>query len=269
MRPASKLQGFVCACALLGAVQAASTHNSSVEVLVDCCTVVKTLYKYMAVDDQYLPCTTGDVQCPSLRLVQLFMQHTSTTLNPLRPALVRGSDIVFFMPTDSGLTPLLVFAFFGRSVSPADEEDMDMWLSYDTKLNKIRFEDSTCDFDRNVYTTLVLSTLALLMFFIAVSLVTDTDKPVEVAEVLTPSARSEQPDKGVASSAACSSLLFRRVALPPTLRFVSPFGDRVAGLRHLEKKRSRMIPSGSRTLETGDVFISWSKHFFKMHARQR
>jgi hypothetical protein len=50
-----------------------------------------------------------------------------------------------------------------------------MWLSYDAKLNKIRFEESECELNRNVYTTLILASLVLLMFFVAISVVSNTD----------------------------------------------------------------------------------------------
>jgi hypothetical protein len=176
----------------------------------------------MAVDDKFLPCTQGDERCTSLRLVQLFMQHTSTTLNQ-QQALVRGSDLVFHVPTDVALAPLLVFAFFGRSVSPADETDMDMWLSYDTKLNKIRFEDSTCDLNRNVYTTLVLASLVLLMFFIAVQVVAETEvtsaAPVASVPVAVASRDENAAVKHARNATSSAHLVFKHLTPPPRLRF--------------------------------------------------
>jgi len=192
--------------------------NSTVAVKVDCCEVVKTLYKYMSVDDKFLPCTQGDQRCVSLRLVQLFIQHTSTTLRGV-PVGIQGSDLVFYMPVNADITPLLVFAFFGRSVSPADEKDLDMWLSYDTKLNKIRFEDSTCDLNRNVYTTLILASLVLLMFFIAVQVVAETDitGAVTTNPVATEHSTAAMPAKATNSMGA--QIVFKHLTPPPRLRF--------------------------------------------------
>jgi len=123
------------------------------------------------------------------------------------------------MPVNADITPLLVFAFFGRSVSPADEKDLDMWLSYDTKLNKIRFEDSTCDLNRNVYTTLILASLVLLMFFIAVQVVAETDitGAVTTNPVATEHSTAAMPAKATNSMGA--QIVFKHLTPPPRLRF--------------------------------------------------
>ncbi len=201
---------------LPASVLASGADNSSVAVAIDCCTLVRTLYRYMSVDDKYIPCTQGDEHCTSLRLIRLFMQHSSTTLDTRHPALVRGSDIIFHMPTDVNLAPLLVFAFFGRSVSPADESDVDMWLSYDTKLNKIRFEDSTCELNRNVYTTLVLASLVLLMFFIAVQMAQETQE-----QQAAPVASASVPDNPTIMVPKSPDIVFKHLIPNPRLRFMS------------------------------------------------
>ena len=163
---------------VLTAAPNAAAQNATVEVVVDCCIVLKALYRYMDVDDKYEECSAYDASCTSLRLMQLFLNHTGTTLQQSLHApgvQTRGSMLVFHVPVDEKLAPMLVFSFFGRSVSPADEQDMDLWLSYDTQLNRIRFEDSTCDFNKNVYTALILCSIVLLMFFIAVQVVSDVE----------------------------------------------------------------------------------------------
>jgi hypothetical protein len=188
---------LLCAWVVLMTVHRAAAQETAVEVVIDCCTVLKALYRYMAVDDKYEPCT--DVGCSSLRLIQLFLNHTATTLAPtMHGVQSRGSDLVFRVPTGQGLAPLLVFAFFGRSVSPADEQDMELWLSYDTTVNRVRFEDSTCDFNKNVYTALVLCSIVLLMFFIAVQVVKDTEH--ESKEQVTDAKQAtHQPSKVTAA----------------------------------------------------------------------
>ena len=75
------------------------------------------------------------------------------------------------MQSNHDLEDLFVFAFFGRIASPAESTEVDLWLSYDTKHELIVFEDSTCDYNRNVYKLLVLSSIILLMFFIGVQVV--------------------------------------------------------------------------------------------------
>ncbi len=88
----------------------------------------------------------------------------------------QGSDIVLSMPSNHDLEDLFVFAFLGGAASPAESTEVDLWLSYDTKHERIVFEDSTCDYNRNVYTLLVLSSIVLLMFFIGVQVRKETQR---------------------------------------------------------------------------------------------
>lgn len=216
--PSSTHRLVACVTSAFLATAMATSAGDSVAVAIDCCTIVKSLYRYMSVDDKFLPCTQGDTRCSTLRLVQLFMQHTSSMTSPLSPPFVRGSDIVFYVPTDVALAPLLVFSFFGRSVAPADENDMDMWLSYDTKLNKIRFEDSTCDFNRNVYTTLVLASLVLLMFFIAVQMVAENEKSSDKHDAIIPVA-SVADNKTAKGTDVSAQIFFKDPRATQRLRF--------------------------------------------------
>jgi hypothetical protein len=173
---------LLCLC-LVAAQAFDSTHVEHVELVVDCCSVLEQLYTFMEVEDEYKAC--NPVHCSSLKLMTLFLNHTSTILQtesvlsgPSSASLVlggvrpQGSDLVFSLPTTGKqVAQLMVFTFFGRSVSPAENTNMQLWVKYDSKQNRVRFEDSSCDFNKNVYTTLVLSSIILLMFFIAVQVV--------------------------------------------------------------------------------------------------
>lgn len=97
---------------------------------------------------------------------------------------------------------------------------MELWLSYDTKHNKIVFEDSTCDYNKNVYTGLVLSSIVLLMFFIAVQVLkneesANTTKAMQAqiaqleAEAAARVAAQPQPALGTALSRGQRALHFR------------------------------------------------------------
>jgi hypothetical protein len=96
-------------------VHSTLVQTAHVDVSIDCCIVLNELYRYMAVDDKY-KCTSPDTHCASLKLMQMFLNTSATTMHTARH---QGSNLVFAMPTGSDLTPLLVYAFFGRSVSPA------------------------------------------------------------------------------------------------------------------------------------------------------
>lgn len=143
---------------------------STITASVDCCAVLNELYRYMAVveGDRY-KCVSPDARCPSLKLVRLFMNYTASTA-PGVSVQAQGPKLSVSMP-QSSVERLLVFAFFGRSASPSDSTDVEVWLSYDAKHDMIVFEDSTCDYNKNVYTLLVLSSIVLLMFFIGVQVV--------------------------------------------------------------------------------------------------
>jgi len=173
-----------CVCVLLGLclATAQNLNSTQVELVVDCCSVLQQIYTFMVVEDEYKACQPE--HCSSLKLMALFLHHTNTILqtesvlagspygSSLAGVRAQGSDLVFSVPTNGmHVARLMVFTFFGRSVSPAENTDMQLWVKYDPKQNRVRFEDSSCDFNKNVYTTLVLSSIILLMFFIAVQVV--------------------------------------------------------------------------------------------------
>jgi hypothetical protein len=67
------------------------------------------------------------------------------------------------------------------TASPAESTRVDLWLSYDKTHERIVFEDSTCDYNRNVYTLLVLSSIVLLMFFVGVQVVKNDETERKMA----------------------------------------------------------------------------------------
>jgi hypothetical protein len=204
----------LCLCLACSSTFAQKPHF---DVSIDCCTVLNELYKYMAVDDKY-KCTSPDTRCASLKLMQLFVNTSATTM---LAAKQQGSDIVFSLPDGVELASLLVYAFFGRSVSPAAGTEMQMWLSYDTNINRIKFEDSPCNFNKNVYTTLVLSSVILLMFFIAVQVVSDekANKKTEVQQKASEAIAFPKSEHGVLTQRRDTQLIFRPVSHTSSLRF--------------------------------------------------
>ena len=163
--PAGMRRG-VATCAVLALCSGAAAQHT---LTLDCCMVLNKLYAYMKVTDGY-KCTGPDTGCASVKLMQQFVSHTKTAVHD-SGMRTNGSDIVLSIPSNRNLEDLFVFAFFGRAASPAESTEVDLWLSYDTTNELIVFEDSTCDYNRNVYTLLVLSSMILLMFFIGVQVV--------------------------------------------------------------------------------------------------
>jgi hypothetical protein len=127
---------------------AAAQHT----LTLDCCTVLNKLYAYMKVTDGY-KCTGPDTGCASVKLVHQFITYTKAATHG-SDMHAQGSDIVLSIPSNRDLEDLFVFSFFGRTASPAESTGVDLWLSYDKTHERIVFEDSTCDYNRNVYTLL-------------------------------------------------------------------------------------------------------------------
>lgn len=180
----------VAACAVLALCSGAAAQHT---VTLDCCTVLNKLYAYMKVTDGY-ECTGPDTGCASVKLMQQFVSHTKTAVHD-SGMRTNGSDIVLSIPSNRNLEDLFVFAFFGRAASPAESTEVDLWLSYDTTNERIVFEDSTCDYNRNVYTLLVLSSIVLLMFFIGVQVVKndETERKMAALEKEAKDAQRSQP----------------------------------------------------------------------------
>ena len=163
-------------CAVLAmCVRAAAQHT----LTLDCCTVLNKLYAYMKVTDGY-KCTGPDTGCASVKLVQQFITYTKAAAHG-SDMHAQGSDIVLSIPSNRDLEDLFVFSFFGRAASPAESTEVDLWLSYDKTHERIVFEDSTCDYNRNVYTLLVLSSIVLLMFFVGVQVVKNDETERKMA----------------------------------------------------------------------------------------
>jgi hypothetical protein len=188
---------WACVLCAVGAAVAQSTpppHATTTTTSMDCCAVLSELYRYMAVveGDRY-KCVSPDASCPSLKLIRLFMNYTASTGHGVS-VQAQGSNLIVSMPNNA-MERLLVFAFFGRSASPTDSTDVELWLSYDTKNNVIVFEDSTCDYNNNVYTLLVLSSIVLLMFFIGVQVVRneETDRKLKKMDTELKEAQSALP----------------------------------------------------------------------------
>ena len=175
---------------VLGGVGAQQTLS------LDCCTVLNQLYTYMKVADSY-KCTGLDSSCASVKLVQLFVNHSRSSPHGI-DMRAQGAEILVTNPSRSTLRDLLVFAFFGRAAAPSASTEVDLWLTYDTKHDKIVFEDSACNYNRNVYTLLVLSSIVLLMFFIGVQVVKNDAAEQKMAKIEKElSSQQTQPPVGM------------------------------------------------------------------------
>ena len=121
-----------------------------------------------------------------------FQKETNSLLN--NSVQVNGTHLVFVMPAESEhLYKLLVYAFLGRilheeqsnSANSADY-NTNKWMMFDSNTRTFQFQQSMCDFNKNIYTTLVLSSISLLMFFIGVQVLSNSRQHQAPFPALTP-----------------------------------------------------------------------------------
>lgn len=151
---------------------------------VPCCVVLNLLYDHMVAGDR-LPADQCQQTCAASPLVHLFVNQTRLMLDPGRalaqggvsvaPGLAPGDGPRLLFEVDAAradFASLCVFAFFGRSVAPrAEEPDSPWWLTYVD--GRVALRESAGEFNKGVYTFLVLASVVLLIFFIAVQVKRD------------------------------------------------------------------------------------------------
>ena len=159
---------------------------------VHCCAVLKELHKFVRERDE-IKCSTGT--CNLIPLMLEFQKQTSSLLQ--NSVQVDGTHLMFVMPAESEhLYKLLVYAFLGRilheeqsnSANSADY-NTNKWMMFDSNTRTFEFQQSMCDFNKNIYTALVLSSISLLMFFIGVQVASNSR---EVLPAVTPACSYSQ-----------------------------------------------------------------------------
>jgi hypothetical protein len=66
---------------------------------------------------------------------------------------------------------MLVLALLGRASLPENLRQEHMSLKYDAALDVLSVRDSSCITDKTIYSTIVLASISLLVFFIACQVV--------------------------------------------------------------------------------------------------
>ena len=162
------------------------------ELTVECCDVLHEMHRYL-VDKPSDRMTTESChrhtrQCLSYNLIRMFIKHSRLLLDPhnkLPENGVRTTDtaLVFSLsPAQLDILPMSIFAFLGRSMAvDVSMSDATKWISYDTQNDKFYLEDSACEINRDIYTTLLLFSILLLIFFIGVQVQNDMHQP-EITE---------------------------------------------------------------------------------------
>ena len=146
-----------------------------------CCAVLTELHKFVRERDENDCFTDVTGNCNSLPIMLEFVKQTNSLLES-NSVQVNGSHLMFSIPTENEhLYKLLVYSFLGRILHEEQSKSADYntnkWMMFDSNTRTFQFQQSMCDFNKNIYTTLVLASISLLMFFIGVQVVTATKSP--------------------------------------------------------------------------------------------
>lgn len=166
------------------AISYAQTNVTTDFIAIRCCDLLEILSDYMIHNkgdklDKSL-CVQNEDLCVSLKLVNQFMKHTSSVLNT-KSRKTHNSLNVFVEPPyikisqntlHTNVAEVLVLAFLGRAVASDDGlVGEHLSLEYDSAEDKISVRDSACSMDKTIYSTIILASITLLIFFIAVQVV--------------------------------------------------------------------------------------------------
>jgi hypothetical protein len=147
-----------------------------------CCDVLTELHKFVRERDENDCSTDVTGNCHLLPIMLEFRNRTNMLLDSTTSVRVNGSRLVFSIPTENEhLYKLLVYSFLGRILHEEQSKSADYntnkWMMFDSNTRTFQFQQSMCDFNKTIYTTLVLASISLLMFFIGVQVVTATKSP--------------------------------------------------------------------------------------------
>ena len=174
-------------CALLFAFFVSQTHTQGVNdtrqgnieqfVGIGCCDILEVLSTYLlrSTGDliEFRKCKEQEQKCLSLKLIDIFVNHSRVLLNSASGVYKNDTHILISRNVMlQNTASLVVLAFLGGSV-PTEHGLVDEHLSleYDTTLDKMLVRDSACAVNKTTYSTIVLASIALVVFFIAMQVI--------------------------------------------------------------------------------------------------
>ncbi len=173
---------------LMASYAVAEDANTTQNLLIDCCDMHKVLTSFMvpSTGDHVNDDVCRSQKCFDLKLVQLFVNHTRSMLNGPHSSVaskpiesVRTTEThmeIVHSVLEQKALEVLVFAFLGRAVATEDGLRKEhMSLEYNSVTDTLSIRDSSCAIDKTIYSTIVVASIALLVFFIATQVV-ETEK---------------------------------------------------------------------------------------------
>lgn len=161
---------------VVGSTSALVSARAEESFCFECCDLLHTLSRFtvQAKGDvmRQSECSQNAQICTQRHVIKKFMEQTKAMLQEsINSVTTNGTQIC--MSTNAFLQrtqDILLLAFLGRTVSTDTEclEQMGMELD-STSLLKVRISD--CATEKTIYTTLVVASISLLIFFIACEVV--------------------------------------------------------------------------------------------------
>jgi len=144
-------------------------------VQMTCCAMLETLTLYTvdSTGDRVQKTNCQNHECFKLQIVELFLNHTKVMLgNSINSISIDDNNIKIdnsLLLENSKTT--LVLALLGRASLPEKLKQSHISLEYNTALDTLSVKDSTCTTDKTIYSTIIIASIALLLFFIATNIV--------------------------------------------------------------------------------------------------
>ncbi len=195
-----------------------AAQNDATTSQSQCCAVLTELHKFVRERDENDCFTDVTGDCNLLPIMLEFRKQTNSLLGSTNSVQVNGSRLVFSIPTENEhLYKLLVYSFLGRILHEEQSKSADYntnkWMMFDSNSGTFQFQQSMCDFNKNIYTTLVLASISLLMFFIGVQVVAEKKSKQPTIVPAAPFAlATEAPLARAFGPVTADNLVFRQMS---------------------------------------------------------
>jgi hypothetical protein len=152
-----------------------TTATTQTFLSIDCCDIVDKLTFYAVKDSGDKGCPRD--KCSRLQVVQLFVNHTKSMLSlstEIDDSTVQINTTHILINNESlekHSATLLVLALLGAASLPEDKKQQRVALQYDKPLDIYSVKNSDCSTDKTVYSTIILASITILIFFVACQVV--------------------------------------------------------------------------------------------------
>jgi hypothetical protein len=148
---------------------------------INCCEIVNKLTLYAVEDSGDKGCAQP---CLELQVIKLFLRHTQSMLS--QPTGIDAFAVQTNASTSNILinpeslqrhsATLLVLALLGTASLPDNKQRERVSLQYDKALDIYSVNNSHCSTDKTVYSTIILASITILIFFVACQVVEHENK---------------------------------------------------------------------------------------------